>query len=98
MYLWKNLVTFQGRGSTYRDNSKSNGEICKNVSRDHLKTIRGCSWELQDSSFPVVSGDARQIKCTISTTFGASIHFDQTSPKWVVKVAFNPNRIGHAVL
>ena len=48
--------------------------------------------------FPSYLATPRQIKCTISTTFGAAIHFDQTSPKWDVKVTFNPNRIGDAVL
>src|SRR5438093_2256552 len=48
--------------------------------------------------FPSYLSTPRQVKCTISTTFGAAIHFDQTSAKWDIQVVFNPNRIADAVL
>jgi hypothetical protein len=48
--------------------------------------------------FPAYLSTPRQVKCTISTSFGSAIHFDETSPKWDIKVGFNPSRIADAVL
>ena len=48
--------------------------------------------------FPSYLSTPHKIKCTISSTFGTAIHFDETSEKWNIEVSFNASRIADAVL
>src|SRR5207253_6222960 len=48
--------------------------------------------------FPSYLSTPHKIKCTISSTFGTAIHFDETSDKWDIEVSFSSSRIADAVL
>lgn len=48
--------------------------------------------------FPSYLSTPRRVRCTISTSFGSALYFDQTSPKWDIRVNFTPSKITDAVL